>query len=370
MINKERVLERFLNYVQIDSPTKSEADFAKHLMDELKALGLDVTMDQAGEKVGSNAGNLITKIPGTTEGETILFSSHMDTVSPSIGIKPQIKGDTIYSDGTTILASDDKAGVAAIMEALETMLENKIPHGDLEIVFSIYEESGLNGSKNLDYNNIKAKKAFVFDSGGDPGEIVVAGPAQNILDIEFIGKPAHAGVEPENGISAIQMAADAIANMNLLRIDEETTANIGTIKGGEVTNIVTEKVCLLAEARSLSDEKLEAQTQHMIKVCQETAEKFGGKVNIEVTNMYGAFKADVESDIVNNAKKAMEELGLKAETVNSGGGSDTNILSQHGIDAINLGVGMKEPHTLNEHIKIEHLEQSAALVLQLIKVHA
>jgi len=173
MINKKRLLDRFLSYVQIDSPTKSERKFAEYLKSEMEEIGLDVCMDDAGEKVGSDSGNLIGKLKGNTQGETILFSAHMDTVSPGIGIKPVIRDGVIYSDGTTVLGADDKAGIAAILEGVETIIEKNIAHGDIEIVFSIYEEGGLYGAKNLDYENLKAKTGFVFDSGGSPGEIVI-----------------------------------------------------------------------------------------------------------------------------------------------------------------------------------------------------
>jgi len=370
MINEERLLKRFLEYVQIDSPTKEERKFADFLKLEMERIGLEVIMDDAGEKAGSNSGNLIGKLKGNTDGETILFSAHMDTVSPGVGIKPQIRDGVIYSDGTTVLGGDDKAGIAAIMEALETIQEKSIPHGDIEVVFSIHEEGGLLGAKNLDYDNLEAKLAFVLDSGGSPGEIIVQGPAQNKINVKFIGKEAHAGVAPEEGVSAIQIAGEAISNMNLLRIDEETTANIGIISGGKATNIVTNEVIIEAEARSLDNDKLEKQTNHMVKCCEDAAEKFGGKVEIQVNNAYGAFKVDENHEIVQNVKKACENIGLKAYTEKSGGGSDTNILNANGITAINLGIGEKKPHTIEEHIHIKDLENAARLALEVIKVYS
>lgn len=370
MINKERLLERFLEYVQIDSPTKHERKFADHLTAELEKMGVEVYMDNAGEKAGSDSGNLICKLKGNTKGKTILFSSHMDTVSPSIGIKPQVRDGVIYSDGTTILGGDDKAGVASIMEAIETIIEKDIPHGDIEIIFSIFEEGGLFGAKFLEYDKLSSKLGFVLDSGGDPGEIIIQGPAQNKIDAKFIGKEAHAGVAPENGISAIQIAAEAIANMKLLRVDDETTANIGSIEGGGPTNIVTPLVTIHAEARSLKDEKLKAQTDSMAKAMEDAAEKFGGKVEIDVETAYSAFKVDESEEIVNKAKEACKNLGLEAYTTSSGGGSDTNILNGKGIKAINLGIGEKMPHTLEEHLHIKDLENASRLVLEIIKVYA
>ena len=370
MINEKRLLERFLNYVQIDSPTKYEREFAEYIMKEMEKMGLEVHMDDAGEKVGSNSGNVIGRLKGNTDGEAILFSAHMDTVSPGKGIKPVIKDGVIYSDGTTVLGGDDKAGIAAILEAIETVIEKDIPHGDIEVVFSIYEEGGLYGAKNLDYTKLKAKKGFVLDSGGNPGEIIIQGPAQNKIYAKFIGKEAHAGVAPENGISAIQMAAEAISNMKLLRIDEETTANIGVISGGEATNIVTKEVKIQGEARSLSDEKLQKQTEHMVKCCEEAAQKFGGRVEVEVDHSYGAFKVEEDAEIVQKVKEACRNIGLEPYTTSSGGGSDTNILNANGIVAVNLGIGERKPHTVEEHIHIKDLENAARLVLEIIKIHA
>lgn len=370
MINEKRLLERFLSYIQIDSPTKQERKFADFIMNEMKKIGLEVYMDDAGEKVGSDSGNVIGKLKGNTEGETILFSAHMDTVSPGIGINPVIKDGIIFSDGTTILGGDDKAGIAAIIEALQTIIENDIPHVDIEVTFTIFEEGGLFGAKNLEYDKLKAKTGFVLDSGGDPGDIVVQGPAQNKINAKFIGKEAHAGVAPEHGISAIQIVSEAISNMKLLRIDEETTANIGHISGGEATNIVTKEVVFHGEARSLSNEKLKAQTDHMVKCCEDAAKKFGGKVEMDVDNAYGAFKVDEDAEIVQMVKEACTNIGLESHTMKSGGGSDTNILNDNGITAVNLAVGMRLVHTLEEHIYIKDLEKVAELVLEIIKVYS
>lgn len=370
MINEDRLVKRFLEYVQIDSPTKEELEFAQHIKVELEKLGLEVYMDNAGESVGSNAGNVVGRLKGNPDGTPILFSCHMDTVSPSRGIKPQIKDGIISSDGTTILGADNKAGIAAIVEALEIIKENNIDHGDIEVVFSIFEEGGLYGAKGLDYSKLNAKKVFVMDSGGAPGTIIYKGPAQNKIDIKFIGKEAHAGVAPESGISAIVMAAEAISNMNLLRIDEETTANIGIIHGGTATNVVTPEVVLEAEARSLDNNKLKVQTDHMINSCNEAAEMYKGKVEIKVDHTYDAFEVALDHEIIQDVKEANEILGFNTITVTSGGGSDTNIFNSKGIPAINLAIGEMAPHTLEEHIYIKDLVDSSKLALQLMKLNA
>lgn len=369
MVSRDRVVEEFIKYVKISSPTKKEGEFAQFIKGELEKLGLDVHIDDAGEKVGSDTGNVIAKLSGTTAGEPILFSCHMDTVSPGVDIKPIIKDDVIYSDGTTVLGGDNKAGIAAILEALKVIKENNIPHGPVEISFSIFEEGGLHGAKNLDYSKFEAKKAFILDSGGDPGQIIVKGPAQDKINVKVIGRPAHAGVAPEEGISAIMVAARAIDKMKLLRIDEETTANIGVISGGSVTNIVTPEVTIQAEARSLDNDKLDTQSKHMAKCFEEAAAEYGATVEVEIQRMYSAFSIDPEDEIVKIVEKACGNIGVKAFTAPSGGGSDTNVFNGNGIKAINLGIGERKPHTLEEHLYIKDLVKTSELVMEIIKQH-
>lgn len=367
MVNRDRIVKEFMDYVQIDSLTRKEGNFAKFIRKKLEELGLEVTVDNAGEKIGSDANNIIATLKGDKDVEPIILCSHMDTVTPGEGIKPIIKDDVIYSDGTTILGADNKAGIAAIIEALRVISEENIPHGDIEVVFTIAEEGGLNGSKNLDYSKIKSKLAFVLDSGGDPGQIIVQAPAQDKIDVKIKGKPSHAGVCPEEGISAIQVAASAINRMNLLRIDEDTTANIGIIKGGSATNIVCPEVDIKAEARSLQDEKLDKQTAHMVECFKQAAEEFGAEVEVETSRAYNAFTIDENEEIVKIVKKACDNIGIKGFTDSTGGGSDTNILNANGIKSLNLGIGERKPHTLEEHIAIKDLVDSARLVLEIIK---
>ena len=369
MINQTRLVDAFMKYVQISSPTKSEGEFAKFIKEILEDLDFEVEIDDAGPKVGSDTGNVVAKIKGTVEGEPILFSCHMDTVSPGLNIKPIIKDGAIYSDGTTILGADDKAGIAAIIEALRIIKENNLPHGPIEISFSVFEEGGLHGAKNLDFKKFSAKRAFILDSGGDLGQIVVQGPAQDKIHVKIVGKPAHAGVCPEEGISAIMVAADAISQMKLLRIDAETTANIGVINGGSVTNIVTPEVTILAEARSLDNHKLSKQSSHMKACFEKAAEEAGAKAEVEIIRMYDAFKVDPADEIVKVLETACRNIGVEPYTEASGGGSDTNIFNANGIKAINLGTGERKSHTLEEHIYINDLVKVTELVLEIIKLH-
>lgn len=362
-----RVIERFLEYVQIDSPTKEERDFRLRLEKDLTALGVSFEADNAGEEIGSNSGNLIAKIPGTGD-KTILFSSHMDTVSPGRGIVPQIIDGVITSKSDTILAGDDKAGVSAIIEMLTVLKEKAIPHHNIIVVFTIYEEGGVFGSRNLDYNKIKeADFGIIVDSDGAPGRTILQGPAQNKIDVIFKGKTAHAGMEPEKGVSAIEVAAEAIASMKLGRIDSETTANVGRIEGGGPTNIVTDRVVIAAEARSLDNDKLKAQCDHMVECVKKAQAKHGLEAEIAVTPAYKVFNIPVDSVPAKHIEAACQRAGLKFIVEKSGGGSDANNFNQHGVPSVNLACGMTKVHTTEEFIKVKDIEDTARLLVEIAK---
>lgn len=260
MINKERLVNEFLELVQIDSETKNEAAISKVLTSKFEALGVHVYEDDSAAKTGHGAGNLICTLEATKDGiDPIYFTSHMDTVVPGVGVKPRIENGYVVTDGTTILGADDKAGLAAMLEMIKVLKEQNYRHGMIQFIITAGEESGLVGAKAMDSSLVKAKFGYALDSDGTVGNIIVAAPTQAKIKAEIFGKTAHAGVAPEKGVSAITIAAKAIAKMPLGRIDKETTANIGRFEGGQATNIVCDYASILAEARSLVPEKMEAQ---------------------------------------------------------------------------------------------------------------
>lgn len=365
MINEQRLLDRFISYVQIDSETKAEGQFAAYLKNQLESLGLHVASDTAGEKIGSDGNNLVGRLNGTLPGEPIIFSAHMDTVVPGKGIVPQIADGVIRSAGDTILGADDKGGIAAIIEVLQMLKESGVPHRTVEVLLTIAEEGGLNGAKNMDMSLVTGSQGFVLDSGGTPGQIVIKAPSQDKIEARILGRPAHAGICPEEGISAIQVAASAIQNMNLLRIDEETTANIGIIRGGDATNIVCPEVWIKAEARSLTEEKLTAQTQHMVKCVEEACTAFGATSEIQVTREYGGYSVGAEDPLLKFTETCMTEMAIKPYRAASGGGSDTNIFNNRGLKLLNLGTGMAKSHTLDEYITVKDLIDLTRLVHKL-----
>lgn len=378
MINQERIKNLLLELVQIDSVSREERDVAERIKQLCEEMGAEVFIDDAGEKVGGNSGNVIARFPGTiTSAEPIMMSAHMDTVVPGRGVKPVIDGDIIRTDGSTVLGGDDKSGCAVILETIRCLQEQNIPHAPIDAVFSICEEVGLLGAKHLDMSLMRAKYGIVFDSD-DPGFLFTKGPSANHFEFKVHGLESHAGVAPEQGISAIRIAAEAIAAMKLGRIDEETTANIGVIQGGEATNIITNLVTLRGEARSLDDAKLEAQTAHMVKCFEDAAAKYEvtvdgvttkASVDSHVTREYYAMDVSDDSRVVRLVIEAASRMGLDVKTLASGGGCDANIFNKRGIECANLGTGMRAIHTVKEWLDVKDMYASAEMTLEIMRLN-
>lgn len=367
MVNKERLVQEFLELVQVDSETKYEEEISALLKEKFQSLGLEVYEDGAKEKTGHGSGNLICTLKGNKEGTPIYFTSHMDTVTPGNGVKPSIQDGYVVTDGTTILGADDKAGLSVMFEAIRVLQEQNIAHGTIQFIITVGEESGLVGAKQLEKERIIAQYGFALDSDGKVGEIVVAAPTQAKMKVEIFGKTAHAGVEPEKGISSITVAAKAISKMPLGRIDSETTANIGRFEGGRATNIVCDYVEILAEARSICEEKMNVQVETMTTLFQETAKKYGANAKIETEVMYPGFSFGEGDEVVEVAKRAAKAIGRSSKLVISGGGSDANIIAGYGIPTVNLAIGYEKIHTVEEKMPIEELTKAAEMVIAIIK---
>lgn len=370
MVDRQRMINEFMALVQIDSASRQERLIADALLVKMQELGYTMDEDKAGEAIGGNAGNLFVRIPGTVEAPTVMFCAHMDRVTPGLGIKPKIEGDRIVSDGTTILAADDLAGVVQILEALRILQAEKRPHGPIEILFTISEEGGLFGAKNFDRSRSEADVAYFLDGGGDVGNLIVQAPAQSKVNVKVIGKAAHAGIEPEKGISAMTVAAHAIAKMKLGRIDAETTANIGIVSGGSATNIVMDTLEIRAEARSLSMQKLREQTDHMKRTFEETAQAMQAQAEVVVEESYPSYNLEAEDLVVRLAAEATRRLGREAKLIPTGGGSDANILNGRDLPSMVLANGLMNAHRLDEYVLIEELIKGAEQVLEIIAVAA
>ncbi|WP_088224961.1 M20/M25/M40 family metallo-hydrolase [Desulfosporosinus sp. FKB] len=368
MPNRQRLIAEFLELVKIESPTRQERKIADILKERLSGLGLEVSEDQAGEAIGGNCGNILGYLKGNLpEAPTLLLSAHMDTVQPCQNIEPLQKEGIIGSAGATILGADDKSGLVPILEALRVIKEENLPHGDIQVIFNIAEEGGLNGSKNLDASNLKADLGFVLDSGGTPGKIILEAPGQDRINVSIKGRASHAGIVPEEGINAILAASKAIAKISWGRLDGETTSNVGTIQGGIATNIVAENAEVVCESRSRDLNKLERLTAEICAIFQNSAKEMGAESEIKVQRLYTPFKLAKESAIAVLAAKAAEAAGLTPEFIATGGGSDANNYNNYGVPCLVLSTGMEKLHTTDEYIREEDLVRTTCFVLEIIK---
>ncbi|WP_299694829.1 M20/M25/M40 family metallo-hydrolase [uncultured Vibrio sp.] len=352
-INEQRLVEHFCDLVKIDSESGNEKAIAEALAEQLGELGFEVHKLAVPEDL-SNGFNIYARLDGTLPG-SIVFSCHMDTVTPGIGIEPIIEDGIIRSKGNTILGGDDKSGIAAIMEVVRCLKAEGQEHKTIELAFTVFEEGGLFGSFHFDMSRIQADNAIVLDSGGPIGTVINVAPGQQKIVATIKGRPAHAGLAPEEGISAIQVAADAITKMNLLRIDEETTANVGIVEGGQATNIVMPEIKVVAEARSLNGDKLAAQVDHMISTFEASAKQFGAEVEIESTRAYDAFVIADDHPHILSIKSAFDKLGITMQTQSTGGGSDANNFYAKGLTTVNLSTGMSKVHTTEEYIAVKDM---------------
>ncbi len=358
MINQARLISTFTDLVRIDSPSGGEQQAAEFVAARLRALGLEPRVDALF--------NVLARSDGL--GEPLLVNAHTDSVAPCLGIQPRIEGDVIKSDGTTVLGADARAGVAAILEALAVLRERNLPHRPLEVVITAQEEVGLVGAKGLDFAPLRAKWGVVLDSHGAVGTIVVRSPSHNLIEATITGQAAHAGIEPEKGISAIVVAAEAIAAMKLGRLDAQTTANIGVIKGGTARNIVAAACELIGEARSQSEAKLTRQTNAMRRALERAARRHRARVEVRVTRAYSMFRFSRRDEIVRQVSAAIERIGRTPALEASGGGSDANIFNAHGIACVPIGIGYQKIHTTEEFIPIVELVKTAQLVVELARL--
>lgn len=369
MISQDRLINEFMELVRIDSETRNERRIADVLKEKFSILGLTAVEDDSQERTGHGAGNLFVTWPADSgvSAPKLLFTCHMDTVVPGQNIKPSLGEDGwITSDGSTILGADDKAGLAALFEAIRVIQEQKLPHGQIQFVITAGEESGLMGARAMDPAHLDADFGFALDSNGEVGAIAIAAPTQARVTMQIFGKSAHAGVNPEDGISAIQVASKAISAMKLGRIDNETTANIGKFAGGGLTNVVCDHVQLDAEARSIVQEKVELQIASMREALETTARDNGAQSEFRSEIIYPAFSFNEHDPVVQLADRAITSLGLTTRLFASGGGSDANVFNGLKVPTVNLAVGYEDIHTTKERIKAEDIVKVASLVVAIV----
>ncbi|HOZ00284.1 MAG TPA: M20/M25/M40 family metallo-hydrolase [Candidatus Syntrophosphaera sp.] len=365
------VIQYFLELIAIDSESRDERAMIDRLKADLAALGATVTEDDSQLSTQGNAGNLHALIPGKIDKKPILFCAHADTVKPGKGIKATQKEGIIRSDGTTVLGGDDKSGVAEIVMGIREIVASEEDHAPVEVLITVSEEIGLLGAKHFDKSQLRSALGYALDAHR-VGDLVVGAPAQNSIKIVVTGKEAHAGVEPEKGINAIRVAAEAIAAMPLGRIDHETTCNIGIISGGTATNIVPNRVEIKGEARSHNAPKLEQLTQDIRHALESTIQRhqydFGAAAfTWEAKQEYQSFFLKDSEPAVQLALDALRDAGIEARLMVGGGGSDANIINATGLPMVICGTGMNKVHTVGEDIEAEELRRGAAFIAALIR---
>lgn len=357
-VDRDRLVDTFLELVSIDSPTGHEEEIGNELFGRFTNLGCKVTKD--------DVGNLVAVYPGSRP-DSVLLSTHMDTAGTDVGIRPIIEDGVIKTDETTILGADDKSGIAGCLELLTILRSHaEVKHPTLEFVITVGEESGLLGSRQMDVSRLNSTYGFVFDTAGDIGAITYWAPTSAYITVTIRGKKAHAGVEPEKGINAVKVAAEAIADMPLGRIDEETVANIGTIAGGEARNIVPGEVTLQGMARSHDQEKLDAQLEAMRSALTEAADRHRATIEFEAEEIYRTYRIDESERPYREAARAIQSLGLEVIPRKSGGGTDGNFFNAKGIPCVAMATGMVDEHAATEHIAIDDMVLACKILVTIV----
>lgn len=350
-----RLQERFVRYCEVRSPTGEEREIADTLAAELRAMGLEVAEDDAATAAQAGAGNLIARSAGTGE-RWLMFCAHVDTV-PHRGRVEVVEDEGVFrSRGDTILGADNKAAVAVFMELVARHVERPSPVG-VELVLTVAEEQGLRGAKALDASQLRSNAGFVLDHAGPVGEVVVSTPTQQKILADFIGVEAHAGIRPEDGNNAIAAAAAAISRMELGRLDEETTANVGLISGGTSGNVVAGHCAIHAESRSLDSERAAEVAGRIADACAWGAGEHGCDVDVRIEELFRGYKVPKDSAALALAEAGLHAAGLEPQRVAIGGGSDANVFRRDGFDCVLLSNGTDLVHTSDEMVPARALDK-------------
>lgn len=368
MLNEQRLVDLFCRLVRIDSPSFGEREMCDFVKAHLEAIGLSAVEDGAAKVLPGTAGNLLVKIPGTLVLPPLLLCAHMDTVEPARGKRAVLRPDRrITSAGDTVLGADDLAGLAAILEAAASMLEDGAPHRPLELLITAAEEPYCAGAGAFDFGTLESKEAFVFDLDGDVGLAANRAPTILSFTAEIQGRAAHAGFSPESGVHAVRIASEVISKMRLGRSeDEQTTVNVGTISGGTANNIVPERCVFTGEIRSFSDEAAEAELEKIRDLLARTASRMGGGAILHSKKHVKAYCTRPDSPAVQHFFRAAADAGLTPRLTSTFGGSDMNHLAQHGISGLVVANAMRNVHSVSENTSVDELMAAARLALSLM----
>jgi len=362
------VVDLFCELAAVPSPPGEERAVADLVTQYLRDCGLPVDEDATGPEVGSTMGNLYTRIEPTAEGEPLLLCAHLDTVPPTAAIEPAVEDGVVRNAAGTILGADDKAAVAVMLEATRRLLAEGRPHAGVELLFTPKEEVGLVGAYAFDHTRLRARTGFVYDQAAPIGVVILGAPFSQSLEVTFHGRAAHSGMHPDDGRSAIAAAARAISELRLGRVDDDSTANVGTITGGTATNIVPEWCTFVAEARSHDERKLAELVQEMQDAITFAADLFECDAQTVARKSYRGYRFAKSDRAVALAAEALGRCGHEIVYERSGGAADANVFNERGLQCVNLANGMTDIHTPNERISIADLEAMIEVTLALVDV--
>jgi len=362
------VVSLFTELAALPSPPGDERAVADVVAAYMRDLGLDVSEDDAGEKIGSNAGNLYARVEPTDGGTPLFLCAHLDTVPPVAGIEPVLEDGLIRNAAGTILGADNKSAVAVMLEATRRLLVENRPHGGLELLFTPMEETGLHGAAAFDHERLHARIGYVYDQAAPIGEVILGAPYSHSMQVKLHGRAAHSGMFPEEGRSAIAAAAKAIADFKLGRLDEETTANVGVIDGGTAGNIVPEWCTFLVDVRAHDPKKLADLVREMLESITFAASLEDCQAETDVHKSYNGYRFKRDDDVVRIASSALEQSGFEPSFALSGGGADANVFNERGLACVNLANGMVDIHTPDERIAVADLERMVDVTLALVDV--
>lgn len=365
-IDSGELVRHFTSLAVIDGVSLDERRIADHITALVKSCGGKVVEDGAAAVVNGNTGNLICFPPGYDAAKpAIALCAHLDTVQPTKNLRPVVTAERITSSGDTILGGDDREGLAAITYLLKHLPELGSPVRNFIMVFTVAEELGMYGANAVDLTPYNVTEAFIFDCSKRPGIYIKDSPGCLLFTAEFHGKASHAGVAPEEGLSAIGLAARAVASVRFGRIDAETTSNIGTITGGSATNVVADRCTVQGEIRSFTQERIDREYR-LVQEAFRAALNGEGSVTFTQAMDFHPYVLPPDSPVVRTAEAAIAAVGLTPTGIRYTGGSDANSYNAKGVPAVNLGTGAQKPHSHEEFVLIQDLITSTEIAREII----
>lgn len=367
-VDIEELKNIFKKLISIYSPSKNEKEVCDYIIQELKSLGCSIYLDRSQKKYGGNAPTIFALLKGTKEGGLSL-SAHMDVVEPNKDLKIIDEGNIIKTDGKTTLGGDDKAGLAVILYVLKYLVEEKVDHEDIYAIITPGEEAGMLGARNIDWDNLyknmnPSKKTIVLDNAGKSEFIAYQAPSCNHFQIEIFGQKAHAGIEPEKGISSIKVISEIISKLEILRIDEYTTANISYLHSEFPSNVVADYAVCRGELRGHSYEKIDQMMKTYEDICKEISLKYKASYKFKYQREYPRLESKDNLKFAKELQKIYKKIGIDSELQIIGGGSDANFFAEEGFNPIIIGVGMQKVHTTEEYLEVNEMGIAARVVLE------